>query len=85
MDWHEEYYLEHDPEKWSKGSTPHHPDGGWGLAANQGGKEAHPGEQPHGVDIDSQAVEVTKLSLLLKVLEEETGQLSLGFELPCRT
>jgi hypothetical protein len=32
------------------------------------------------VDIDPQAVEVTKLSLLLKVLEEESGQLSLGFE-----
>ena len=28
----------------------------------------------YGVDIDSQAVEVTKLSLLLKVLEGETGQ-----------
>jgi len=34
----------------------------------------------YGVDIDAQAVEVTKLSLLLKVLEEETGQLTLGFE-----
>ena len=34
----------------------------------------------HGVDIDAQAVEVTKLSLLLKVLEGESGQLSLGFE-----
>ena len=30
----------------------------------------------HGVDIDSQAVEVTKLSLLLKVLEGETDQVS---------
>jgi len=34
----------------------------------------------HGVDIDPQAVEVTKLSLLLKVLEEESGQLSFKFE-----
>ncbi|MEN6519475.1 MAG: DNA methyltransferase [Methanospirillum sp.] len=36
----------------------------------------------HGVDIDQQAVEVTKLSLLLKVLEEETitGQTTLGTE-----
>ena len=32
------------------------------------------------MDIDAQAVEVTKLSLLLKVLEEESGQLSLGLE-----
>src|SRR5690606_36386518 len=28
----------------------------------------------YGVDIDSQAVEVTKLSLLLKVLEEESSE-----------
>ena len=34
----------------------------------------------YGVDIDAQAVEVTKLSLLLKVLEGESGQLTLGFE-----
>src|SRR5690606_1958386 len=34
----------------------------------------------YGVDIDAQAVEVTKLSLLLKLLEGETGQLALGFE-----
>ena len=34
----------------------------------------------YGVDIDAQAVEVTKLSLLLKVLEDESGQLTLGFE-----
>jgi hypothetical protein len=34
----------------------------------------------YGVDIDAQAVEVTKLSLLLKVLENASGQLSLGME-----
>jgi hypothetical protein len=34
----------------------------------------------HGVDIDAQAVEVTKLSLLLKVLENASGQLGLGME-----
>jgi hypothetical protein len=36
----------------------------------------------YGVDIDQQAVEVTKLSLLLKVLEDETtiGQATLGTE-----
>jgi hypothetical protein len=33
----------------------------------------------HGVDLDSQAVEVTKLNLLLKCLEGETSQ-TLGFE-----
>jgi hypothetical protein len=30
----------------------------------------------HGVDIDAAAVEVTKLSLLLKVLEGETGEIA---------
>ena len=34
----------------------------------------------YGVDIDAQAVEVTKLSLLLKVLENGSGQLGLGME-----
>lgn len=34
----------------------------------------------HGVDIDAQAVEVTKLSLLLKVLENAGGQMGLGME-----
>jgi len=34
----------------------------------------------YGVDIDAQAVEVTKLSLLLKVLENASGQLELGME-----
>ncbi|GMV34844.1 MAG: restriction endonuclease subunit M [Chloroflexi bacterium CFX1] len=34
----------------------------------------------HGVDVDSQAVEVTKLSLLLKMLENANGQLGLGME-----
>jgi type I restriction-modification system DNA methylase subunit len=34
----------------------------------------------YGVDIDPQAVEVTKLSLLLKVLENGNGQLGLGME-----
>jgi len=33
-----------------------------------------------GVDIDPQAVEVTKLSLLLKVLEDLNGQLTLGMD-----
>ena len=33
----------------------------------------------HGVDLDGQAVEVTKLNLLLKCLEGETSQ-TLGFE-----
>jgi adenine-specific DNA-methyltransferase len=81
MDWHEDYYLAHDPEKWTKGRAPalvQTADGDWRLTTEE--KKRILVNNIHGVDIDSQAVEVTKLSLLLKVLEEETGQLTLGFE-----
>ncbi|MHA1279709.1 MAG: Eco57I restriction-modification methylase domain-containing protein, partial [Candidatus Helarchaeota archaeon] len=81
MDWHEKYYLEHDPEKWTKAKDPRiiqTADGDWQLTTVE--KKRILVNNLHGVDIDSQAVEVTKLSLLMKVLEEETGQLSLGFE-----
>jgi len=81
MDWHEDYYLAHDPEKWTKGRDPalvHTADGDWRLTTDE--KKRILVNNIHGVDIDQQAVEVTKLSLLLKVLEEETGQLTLGFE-----
>lgn len=81
MDWHEEYYLKHDPERWTQGSDPaliQTADGDWRLTTEE--KKRILVNNLHGVDIDAQAVEVTKLSLLLKVLEEETGQLTLGFE-----
>jgi hypothetical protein len=79
--WHEDWYLAHDPEKWA-GAT-----GAAMVPAQEGGWRISTAEKKRillnnifGVDIDAQAVEVTKLSLLLKVLEGETGQLSLGFE-----
>ena len=81
IDWHNKYYREHDPEKWAKGGSPaiYRGQGGdWQLSTHE--KKRILLNNLHGVDIDPQAVEVTKLSLLLKVLEEETGQLSLGFE-----
>ncbi|MDY6846325.1 MAG: TaqI-like C-terminal specificity domain-containing protein, partial [Chloroflexota bacterium] len=81
MDWHEDYYLVHDPEEWTKGKDPalvQTGDGDWQLTTDE--KKRILVNNIHGVDIDPQAVEVTKLSLLLKVLEEETGQLTLGFE-----
>jgi hypothetical protein len=81
MDWHEKYYLKHDPEKWTQGSIPalvQAADGDWQLTTEE--KKRILVNNLYGVDIDAQAVEVTKLSLLLKVLEEETGQLTLGFE-----
>jgi hypothetical protein len=81
LDWHESWYLAHDPEKRSKGKQPAliaTEGGGWKLTASE--KKRILVNNIYGVDIDAQAVEVTKLSLLLKVLEEESGQLSLGFE-----
>ena len=81
LDWHLNYYLSHDPQSHTRGKNPP-------LVAAEGGEYRLTTETKkriltsciHGVDIDSQAVEVTKLSLLLKLLEGETGQLSLGFE-----
>ena len=81
LDWHLNYYLTHDPESHTRGKNPP-------LVATEGGeyclttqtKKQILTSSIYGVDIDSQAVEVTKLSLLLKLLEGETGQLTLGFE-----
>ncbi|MBA3075766.1 MAG: N-6 DNA methylase, partial [Anaerolineae bacterium] len=81
LDWHLKWYTANDPEKWAKGKTPAlmaASRGGWKLTTAK--KKEVLVNNIHGVDIDAQAVEVTKLSLLLKVLEEETGQLSLGLE-----
>ncbi len=81
LDWHLNYYLSHDPQSHTRGKNPP-------LVAAEGGEYRLTTETKkriltsniYGVDIDAQAVEVTKLSLLLKLLEGETGQLSLGFE-----
>ncbi len=81
LDWRLNYYLSHDPQSHTRGKNPP-------LVATEGGEYRLTTETKkriltasiYGVDIDSQAVEVTKLSLLLKLLEGETGQLSLGFE-----
>jgi hypothetical protein len=75
LDWHLAYYTENDRDKWLAGKNPRlvqkkaddYRLTTWErkriLLANL-----------YGVDIDPQAVEVTKLSLLLKVLEGETGE-----------
>ncbi|HEY8751026.1 MAG TPA: TaqI-like C-terminal specificity domain-containing protein, partial [Tepidisphaeraceae bacterium] len=51
--------------------------GGWSLTIAQ--RKRILLDHIHGVDLDDQAVEVTKLNLLLKCLEGETSQ-TLGFE-----
>jgi len=81
LDWHLRYYLSHDPQSHTRGKNPP-------LIAAEGGEYRLTTDAKkriltscvYGVDIDTQAVEVTKLSLLLKLLEGETGQLTLGFE-----
>jgi hypothetical protein len=81
LDWHAAWYTSHDPEKWARGKAPAlvaADGGGWKLTTAE--KKRILVNNLHGVDIDAQAVEVTKLSLLLKVLEEESGQMSLGLE-----
>lgn len=75
LDWYLAYYTTHDPETLAKKKSPvivAASGGGWALTTNERKRIllAH----TYGVDIDSQAVEVTKLSLLLKVLEGETSQ-----------
>ncbi len=77
LDWHLNWYTTGEPEKWAKGRNPalvQSAGGGWRLTTEK--KKEILVNNIHGVDIDPQAVEVTKLSLLLKVLEEETGQMS---------
>lgn len=74
LDWHRDWYTAHDPAKWAKGSRPAvvQTSKGWVLTIAE--RKRILLNNIFGVDIDAQAVEVTKLSLLLKVLEGETGQ-----------
>src|SRR6266581_404726 len=74
LQWHLDYYMKNEPAKWAKGSRPE-------LVQTSSGWKLTIAERKHillnniyGVDIDTQAVETTKLSLLLKVLEGETQQ-----------
>jgi len=76
--WHLNWYVENEPEKWEKSKAIIKVDNGYRLATAK--KKEILLNNIHGVDIDAQAVEVTKLSLLLKVLENASGQLGLGME-----
>jgi len=75
LDWHLKWYSENDPEKHAKGRKPRvfrGPGGDWRLTTSE--KKRILTNNIYGVDIDPQAVEVTKLSLLLKVLEGENEE-----------
>jgi type I restriction-modification system DNA methylase subunit/predicted type IV restriction endonuclease len=72
LDWHRDAYAADDPPKWAKGKTPRlyqSRKGEWRLTTDE--RKRILINNIYGVDIDPQAVEVTKLSLLLKVLEGE--------------
>ncbi len=78
LDWHRDWYVADGAGKHAKKSKLYQASGGnWRLTTAE--KKRILLNNIYGVDIDPQAVEVTKLSLLLKVLEDET-QLSLFHE-----
>jgi type I restriction-modification system DNA methylase subunit len=75
LDWYRDWYVENDPDSWRRGRSPRlyeTRDGELRLTTTERKRIL----QRHifGVDIDPQAVEVTKLSLLLKLLEGESDE-----------
>lgn len=78
LDWHLDWYTQHEPDKYTRGKSPalrQSASGDWQLTTGE--RKRILLNNLYGVDIDAQAVETTKLSLLLKVLEGETSE-SLG-------
>lgn len=71
LNWHRDWYLSDGPEKNNR-SLYRTTGGEWQLTTPE--KKRILLNNIFGVDIDSQAVEVTKLSLLLKVMEGENEQ-----------
>jgi type I restriction-modification system DNA methylase subunit len=71
LDWHRDWYVEDGTAKHTK-VIYQGPGGQWLLATAE--KKRILLNNIYGVDIDGQAVEVTKLSLLLKVLERENRE-----------
>jgi type I restriction-modification system DNA methylase subunit len=81
LDHHRRWYEQHDPAKHARRKQRpiyQGPGGEWRLTGAE--KKRILLNNIYGVDIDRQAVEVTKLSLLLKVLEGETDE-TLGQQL----
>lgn len=74
LDWHLRWYAENDPHRHASGRNPRlrQTPEGWRLTVAE--RKRILTNCIYGVDIDPQAVEVTKLSLLLKVLEGETSE-----------
>ncbi|MCA9103611.1 MAG: Eco57I restriction-modification methylase domain-containing protein, partial [Planctomycetales bacterium] len=71
LDWYRDWYVEHDPAQF-KDRVYQVREDEWRLTTAE--RKRILLDHIYGVDIDPQAVEVTKLSLLLKVLEGETNE-----------
>ncbi len=71
LDWYRSWYESHSPTT-HKDTAYRGPKGDWRLTIKERKKILL--DNIYGVDVDSQAVEVTKLSLLLTVLENETDE-----------
>ena len=71
LDWHRDFYLAEGPER-PRNVLFEGPGGVWQLTTAERRRILL--NNIYGVDLDPQAVEVTKLSLLLKVLEGESEE-----------
>jgi hypothetical protein len=74
LNWYFEFYTNNEPKRWSKGAQARLVETVTGLRLALSERRRILLTHIFGVDIDDQAVDVTKLSLLLKVLEGETEQ-----------
>lgn len=83
LDWYLQQYVSDDPVSHARSRKPkvfQSAKSTWRLTTSE--RKRILIEHIYGVDVDSQAVEVTKLSLLLKVLETESAEtLGRNFEL----
>ena len=70
LDWHRNYYTEHLPPSKRRKTDPLTPDGHLTIEE----KKRILANNIFGVDLDNNAVEITKLSLLLKCMEGETSE-----------
>ena len=75
LDWHLDWYVNNDPETQARKKQPpvfRGKQGEWRLTSSR--KKEILLNSIYGVDLDAQAIEVSKLSLVLKVLEGETEE-----------
>lgn len=75
LDWYRDWYVKNNPQQYARGSKPsiyHGGNGDWKLTLSERRKILL--NNIYGVDLDYQAVEVSKLTLLMKLLEGERQQ-----------